>query len=655
MIFSAPSSAALAGAQALVVAGGGLFFGRLLAGVLPARPDEDEVHLWALAFPALALYTLLLMVGHMLTGGAVFGDPWIARGISAATFAVLLVRAAAARLLRRKPSTTRSRRALGWLVSGLVVVGLLIWATPIARSLPLDVRGDTNLHAGWAAQLLNGEPTASASITGPIPNFYPWLFHSLLAFTALFTPGGRTFHALAPMQLLQVSGAILALFALGRVLGGIVCGVATVVLGAATGGVGFVMLRGLDVVMDPRADGLRYMGDLLYKRSYNVAFLNLAPPFPRDVGWTLLTGALLLLTLGLQRKKPAVLGLSGVVLGLVGLTGAESFLVGVLAAGLAALCAGGTDRLRVLAVVLGPALLVYALWFGPQVVNYVRLGGYVNITQVGPVTLPPTAILVSWGVVTPLAVLGLGRWLHRKSRDAAVCVVAALSIVAAAAVVVSVAAAGSSEGAFLTLGRAHRYWPLLHFALVLWGGMGASWLIEALGRRSKALSWGLALALVALAVPSPIAASLALPGPGDGLLAGAASGSPRALLNLVAPSSGRPCHAAVPPEIDSLVWAYTGYRLVSYNWGGPLQVSNPARIRWRDIYEHVTPAPQRLRDNRILTLGRGPSTTWRGIAQRYGVDVVVVPNAYAASDVFDSLPGTAASDGAFTVVRLSDC
>ena len=53
----------------------------------------------------------------------------------------------------------------------------------------------------------------------------------------------------------------------------------TALFGSISGGVGFVLLRHLDIVQSPRgASGLRYQGDLLYKRSYNVGFANLSPP-----------------------------------------------------------------------------------------------------------------------------------------------------------------------------------------------------------------------------------------------------------------------------------------------------------------------------------------------------------------------------------------
>ena len=49
------------------------------------------------------------------------------------------------------------------------------------------------------------------------------------------------------------------------------------------------------MILVPRgAQTTKYLGDLLYKRSYNVAFANLSPPYPRDLGLPMLLAFLVL-------------------------------------------------------------------------------------------------------------------------------------------------------------------------------------------------------------------------------------------------------------------------------------------------------------------------------------------------------------------------
>ena len=86
-------------------------------------------------------------------------------------------------------------------------------------------------------------------------------------------------------------------------------------------------------------------------------------------------------------------------------------------------------------------------------------------------------------------------------------------------------------------------------------------------------------------------------------------------------AAGPGCVVAAPQDIARIVFSYTGYRLVLWtgNWLGP----NRARIRWADIYGHITPEDQRIADNRILTRGDPSAPEWTAAAERYGVDLVV--------------------------------
>lgn len=654
-MLGSPPNPFVAGVEAVLVAGAALALGYLCADLVARRSDLDSVARWGLALPGFVALVLVAMLLHIATGGAVLGNAWATRGLALAAAGALGVRRAIRRGERSPPAPRADRRA----AAAAVALAVLVWGVPTFLMLPLDHTGDTNLHAGWASQLLNGEPVPSGPITGDIPNFYPWLFHAVAAFLARFTPGGRAYHVLGPLQLLLVAGAVLGLFALGRELtrrwtGG----AAAAVLGGLAGGVGWVLLRGIDVVLEPRGDAgraaLRYGGDLLFRRSYNVAFHNLSPPFPRDLALALLIAFLLLLVAGVARRSLPLLAWGGAVLGLTGLAGGESFFVGGGVAVLTVLLVPGMSRLRAGAALLAPAAALYALWLVPLVWNYLRLG-FVSITLVGPVDLPPWAILVSWGISTPLAVWGVLRSLPGARTDPGLRVLVALLVVSGGILLASVLIPQTLGQAFLSLGRRHRYWPLLHLGVALWAALGATRLLEAAARRRRGLAVALAAALLATALPSPLVASAALPrrlGAPPALQA-ALRGDPGSVFNLLSPAPGTRCTAAVPAGLSVHAWAYTGQRHVLYVWSREYK-TNRARLRWRDIYAHIPGDDERIRANDILTTGSDPDT-WREVADRFGVDVVVVPAKHAGATAFRSVQGQEATGGSPLVFRLGSC
>jgi hypothetical protein len=177
---------------------------------------------------------------------------------------------------------------------------------------------------------------------------------------------------------------------------------------------------------------------------------------------------------------------------------------------------------------------------------------------------------------------------------------------------------------FTTLGRAHRYWPLVHLGVALWAAVGLTSLWERWASR-RTVAVGGSLLVAAFALPSPVLASIALPHelPPPWLLRASLEGDASSPLNLLAPSTGQRCTVAVPPEIAPSAYAYSGYRFVSF----PYSRDDPtrARIRWADVFEEITPLEQRLQDNRILLRGPLSSERWRRVARIYGVDKLLIP------------------------------
>jgi hypothetical protein len=213
---------------------------------------------------------------------------------------------------------------------------------------------------------------------------------------------------------------------------------------------------------------------------------------------------------------------------------------------------------------------------------------------------------------------------------------------------------GLGQG-FLALGRRHRYWPLLHLAVGLYGAVGGTELLHRARRWHPAVAGLVATIVVAVALPSTIRPVFNPPPKPVTLLTEAMRGDADALLNVVAPSSDHRCVAAVPPSIAIWTFAYTGYRLVMFRWPG--YKTNLARIRWREIYEHIPGDAERVSDNAALTQGTADPATWQALVDKYGVDVVVAPIQAAEAAPFDELAGRTANTqrGEYVVLRLTAC
>jgi hypothetical protein len=634
-VLPSPSTPALAGIEAILVAAAFLLFGYLLADALLPRRGVHIALRWGLAVPAVAAYAAALTLIHIGTGGRVLSTAWLTRGVTAAAAGLLAIR----KVRRREqpePGQTNSRVML--VVGGLLVVALAIWGAKVFRLLPLSQEGDIPWHMGLATELLNGETTPSATVTGSIPNYYPWLYHSMIALLARFTPGGRAFHALAPLQFMLVSGSVLSLFALGREITGTWMGGGTVAFFGAIAG----------------AFGRQYPGGATL-RPYNVAFFNQSPPFPREIALLLLLAFLALVVAGLAEKNTRLLVSAGIVLGLSGLAGAEAFFVGMGVAAVTAVLSPSLGRLRAAVSLIVPALAVYAIWLVPLAVSYLRLGGFVNITIRAPVNLTPLQILAAWGISSVLGVFGLIRWLPRAASDRRARVPLVLVVVAGSMLLLSALIPEGLGESFLALGRRHRYWPLLHLGVAIYAGLGASELLDRAVRWRAAFAVGLGLVLIALAVPSAARPAFGRVDPLGGWLGPAVRGDPQALQNVLAPVPGWPCIAAVPSPLDTELFSYTGYRLVLYHWSR--YTENLARIRWMNIYDHIPGDAERQAENRLIVTGMTDPELWRMLVRKYGVDVVVAPAQRAGATPFEGSPTERAARGTrqYVVVWVDSC
>jgi hypothetical protein len=636
-MLGAPSSEPVAGFEALVVAALLLGLGYLIVDLLVGKRGLDETDRWGLALFGICGFAFVLMLVHMATSGWLYSHFAAVRTVVLGTFVVLLGR-------RLFTGAGRDHKHL-WIAMGLVAASVLIWGSPVARMMPLTATADTQLHNGWIDQLMAGDPIFGAVLTGDVPNYYPWMFHSVGAITTSITPGGTPYHSLAPLQLLQVAGCVLALFALGRALTQrAMTGFATALLGALSGGFGFVMLKGLDVVADPRAEdgaaALRYQGDLLFSRSYNVGFHNLAPPFPRDLAFGLLISFVTLLAFRARTTKVWI----------------ETFIVGATLAIVVCLF-DSEHRLASLGRILGPALAIYAIWLVPIITNYAELGGFVSITHIIPVALPLTAILMSWGLVTPMAIVGAVRYLPPFRTDRAVRLCLLFAISAAALLFISALIPELLGDAFDTLGRKHRYWPIFYLSITLVAALGLTGALTTIRERSRFAGIAALLATSAIAWASPVVASVALPTHiGRYPEIGAAMREERGALLYELRRLGPGCNVAAPQEIAREVFSFTGFRLLLWtgNWFG----DNRARIRWTGIYDTIGSEQQRIEDNRLLLDGDTDPAEVQAIAARYEIDVIVTTAQDGNGLAYSGGPSTLNveyGDKSYAIVELGEC
>lgn len=370
--------------QAVMVAFAFILFGYLIVDAFFNRTLSAATK-WGLAVPGFVLYVFVLMLAHIAMRGALLSEGGLVRVLTALTAGALAV----LKVVRLRKESQRSR-AYGQvvIVCMLLFVALLIWAYPLGHTVPLHFTPDTKRHMGMAHQLLNGETTPSIGLVGDIPNYYPWLYHAVVAFLSHFSPDKFPLFALAPLHVMAVSGSILLLFALGRSLSDNAWGgFAAALFGGLTGGFAYVLTTEPNLILNPRTNALlEYFGDLLFVRSYNFAFSNLPPAFPRDLSYLFLLGQLLLAVEGLKEWRIRILICEGVALGLAGLCGGEAFLVGMAVACLLSVMAERGRRVRTFLATAGVGVAIYAVWLVPLMVGYFRLGGFRSLAA-SPVDL----------------------------------------------------------------------------------------------------------------------------------------------------------------------------------------------------------------------------------------------------------------------------
>lgn len=554
--------------------------GSLVLGWLDRRIDNAHGQLFgaperaltcALAFLAFSIGLMLL---HIVTGGAVFGVPGLVPAI--ATIAAALA------LRRSPPRVPRlQKKHLPLILLGLALVA--IYAVPVLMAGSGLRTGDPPWHLGWTEQLLHGEPVP----TGPAPEFganaYPWGFHALLATMVRLVPGTdpqiayETMH-LGLIALIPLGAACLARLVNRR------AGVAAAWLAGLVGGFGWVRAGSSTFIASPTE--ARYGADLVVA-SPNSAYELFPPALPREVALVALAAATLMLATAIRTRDRKLQLMAGACMGAVGLISVPMLMNAV--AWSVAMCVGTikSDRLRSIFAVAGSAVVVFGLWAGPVLADYIRYDGFVNITPQLGVEWDLGIALASWGVLLPLAIGGVGILLAQPrllSRPLLACLGGSATLLALA-----IARARLDWGVFgnETLLHQGRVWPPLHLLGAAVGGIALVAVYGWLRKRARALAVCLATLVALLGMASPVVAARGL----SHLLETHQKGFDYAVPDVLPDSFMRRAADHLGPEtivevqgsdeLAFLLFQFSGTKLASYN--DPRLIGNELRIRFSDL------------------------------------------------------------------------
>lgn len=566
----------LAGSVAQLVAA--CVTGWALSELVLRRIESERTPAWGLPERALAAVVgfvalcVALMVLHMATGGAVFG----------VSFVVPLAAVVVAVFGLRRDGIPRG---VPWVpLAALCLVLAAVFVAPDLVAGPGIRTGDPPWHLGWTEQLLHGE----AVPTGPAPelgrNAYPWGLHAVMATLTRLVPGTDPLMALEALHFLLAFALPLAAACLARRVRPD-AGWAGALAMAFVGGWGWITARGADFVTSPTQ--ARYGADLVVA-SPNSVYELLPPALPRELGLVLLAAFGVFLARALDAHADRWRVAAGVTAGLVGLVSVPMFVSALVWTAAAIVAARKGEHLRTSWELILAAFVVFGLWLGPVVVNFVRLGGFVDITpQLGKEWPVPTS-LASWGLLLPLALAG-GAVAARRGGGGRLI----LGFAAATSLLLALALARKSFnwelGGNATLLHQGRVWPPAHLVGAALAGVALT-TVFAWGwsrRRALALAGGAALLIVGAA--SPVLASIRLTEiveeHEDGFIYGRDDLAPGSFVREAAELLG-PADVVAVRGSDALafhLFEFSGCRLADYD--DARLVGNDLRIRFAEPAE----------------------------------------------------------------------
>lgn len=430
------------------------------------------------AIVAFVAFSVCLMILHALSRGLVLSNSVVIPVLGAAILVAGAVR-------RRKTGGAHEFSLRPWLpafVLGLVLMAIFVAPVIAAGS---GVRaGDSSLHMGWTEQILRGESIPP----GPAPEFarnaYPWGFHAVMSTMIRLVPSTGTFVAQEAMHLLFLLGLPLGCACLARRLND-GSGWAGAVCGSLIGGFGWVSARRVDFVATPLE--ARYGADMI-AASPNSVYELFPPGLPRELGLVILAAAGMLIVLAVRTEDRRFALLAGATAGVVGLISVPLWITAMVWTVIGVALTGTGARRRMLAAMVGPGVLVFGVWAGPVAFNYVRYGGFINVTSQLGVEWPPHTALAAWGLLLPLAAAGVVLAWRSETTSARV----VLSF-AGATIVMMLLGRARSEFDWDMAGNATvlhqgRVWPVAHLLGSAFAGAGLATGFLWMRRRSEFLA-----------------------------------------------------------------------------------------------------------------------------------------------------------------------
>lgn len=521
------------------------------------------------AIASFVLFAIALTTIHIVTGGAVFGSP----------FVVPLVGLAVIVLGARRDGLRVPEVPWRPVVVALSVL-LALFVIPMFVAGSSVREGDPPWHMGWTHELLDGQPLPD----GPAPEFgrnaYPWGWHGVLATTTRLVPGSSPLLSHETLHVVLVLAIPLAAACLAR---RVRCDAGWFAAAAAALIAGFGWLGGTVPGFVASPTEARYGADRV-AASPNSVYELFPPALPREMGLLLLACGAVLLMFGLRRDDERAWIAAGAIAGCAALVSFPMLIPALLWIALCAFLSPAGRRMARCARAAVPALVLFALWFGPLVFWYVTEGGFVDVVPVLGVEWPLPTALSAWGLLLPLAVVGIVLVMRDRDLEAR----ALLGFAVVSAVLVGLAVARRAFGWGLegneTLLHQGRMWPVAHLVAAALGGIA----LNALFRRSKGGRIA-AVAIVAVGVISLVMSSAGL----VSLIGDRKKGFVYADEDIDEGSFVRAAAEHLSPgdvvevgDNDALafkLFEFSGVALANYD--DPRLEGNEVRIRYRDLAE----------------------------------------------------------------------
>lgn len=450
----------------------------------------------ALAIAGFLAFSVSLLLANVVSRGFVFGTP----GVVPVLAAVPVV------WWWRRGDDPLPRPSRSW-KSGLALAVALaaVFLLPVLLTGSGVRTGDPPWHLGWTEQLLGGTPVPVGPAAEFARNAYPWGFHAFLATLVRLVPASTPLLAHETVHVILLGGIPLVAACLARRMNRRY-GLAAAACSALVGGFGWVAAREPAFVTSPRS--ARFGADLVVA-SPNSVYELLPPALPRELGLLVAGVAALLLLIAVERGTRGTRVLAGVVAGLVGVVSVPMLATALAWTLVACLFVRG-NRWRAALEVLVPAVVVFSTWAAPVAVGYMRYGGFVDITPRLGMEWPLPTSLGAYGLLLPLAIVGVV--VARRTRVGAVLLCLGAASVGLLGLAVARDVFDWTVWNNATLLHQGRMWPPVHLLAGVFGGVALTSLYDAAKRRSPGFAAIAVGAVLVVGATSLVFASISVTG-----------------------------------------------------------------------------------------------------------------------------------------------